>query len=302
MKEKRETAVKKKRKIEPATVIAHIVFIFLAICCILPMLLVLVISFSSSKSITEIGYTFFPMEWDLGAYQFIFKDPSALINSYLVTIFNTVVGSSLGLILSSMMAYALSRRVYRYRTVFSFIVFFTMIFNAGMIPQYYVYTNWYGLRDSLWAVILPGLVGGWNVVLLRTFFYDLPTEVLESGVVDGCSEFGLFWRIAMPMMKPALATVGLMMVLGYWNEWNRTMIYIDSSSKFDLQYMLYRLLKNAQELMKDIQAGVGVGGIDFVSDTVKMAMAILAAGPMMFVFPFFQKYFVRGISSGAVKG
>ena len=297
-----QAQIRRKKKKEPATVLAHIVFLFLGICCILPMLLVVVISFSSSKSITEIGYTLFPMEWSLGAYQFIFKEPSSLVNAYGVTIFNTAVGASLGLLLSSMMAYALARRNYRFRTFFSFIVFFTMIFSAGMIPQYYVYTKWFQLRDSLLAVILPTLVSGWNVVLLRTFFYDIPGEVLESGVMDGCSEFKLYWKVAMPMMKPGLATVGLLLVLGYWNEWNRTMIYIDSSSKFNLQYMLYRLLKNTEEILKDAQAGMGLGAIDFVSDTAKMAMAILAAGPMMFVFPFFQKYFIRGLSTGAVKG
>lgn len=292
----------KKKKTEPVTVIAHIVFIFLAICCILPMLLVLVISFSSSKSITSVGYTLFPSEWSLGAYQFIFKDPSALLNSYGVTILVTVVGTTVGLILTSMMAYALSRKNYKFRTVFSFLVFFTMIFSAGLIPQYITYTKAYHLQNSLWAIILPFLVSGWNVVLLRTFFYELPEEVLESGVIDGCSEFKLFSRIAMPMMKPGLATIGLMMLLGYWNEWYRTMIYIDSSDKFMLQYMLYRLLKNTEAILKDAQMGMSVGSTEFVSDTVKMAMAILAAGPMMFVFPFFQKYFIRGISSGAVKG
>ena len=293
---------RKKRKKKPVTVIAHVVFIFLAICCIVPMLLVVIVSLSSSKSIVEVGYTLFPAEWSLGAYKFILKDADTLFNAYGITILNTVVGTIMGLLLSSMMAYALSRRIYKYRTFFSFVVFFTMVFSAGLIPQYYVYTKWFHLRDSLWAVILPGLVVGWNVVLLRTFFYDLPEEVLEAGIVDGCSEFKLFWQVTMPMMKPGLATVGLMMMLGYWNEWYRTMIYIDSSEKFDLQYMLYRLLKNTQELMNDIQAGLGMGGIDFVSDTSKMAMAVLAAGPMMFVFPFFQKYFVRGISTGAVKG
>ena len=292
----------KSRKIDVATLIAHIVFIFLAICCILPMILVLVISLSSSKSITTVGYTLFPMEWSLGAYQFIFKNLRSLVNAYGVTLFITVVGTGGGLILTSMMAYALSRRKYRFRTFFSFAVFFTMIFNAGLIPQYITYTKVYHLQNSLWAIILPGLVTGWNVILLRTFFYDLPEEVLESGAIDGCSEIGMFWRIAMPMMKPGLATIGLIMALGYWNEWYRTMIYIDSSNKFTLQFMLYRILKNTEELMKDSQAGLGMGAIDFVSDTAKMAMVILAAGPMMFVFPFFQKYFVRGISTGAVKG
>lgn len=291
-----------KKKVNAVSIVAHIVFIFLSLCCIIPMLLVVVISFSSSKSITTVGYTLFPAEWSLGAYQFLLKDLSTLLNAYGITIFITVIGTAGGLVISTMLAYSLSRKQFKLRTFFNFIVFFTMIFSAGLIPQYIVYTKYYHLRDSLWAVILPYLVGGWNVVLLRTFFIELPTEVLEAGEIDGCGEFGLLSRIAVPMMKPALATIGLMMMLGLWNEWYRTMIYIDSSSKFNLQYMLYRLLKNTEELMKDSQAGFGMNAIDFVSDTAKMAMAVLAAGPMMFIFPFFQKYFVKGIATGAVKG
>lgn len=292
----------KHKKTEKSAIVAHIVFIFLALCFIIPMILVVVISFSSSKSITSVGYTLFPAEWSLGAYEFLLKDVGKLIRAYGVTIVITVIGAGGGLVLTSMMAYALSRKQYKFRTVINFLVFFTMIFSAGLIPQYIVYTRYYHLSDSLWAIILPFLVSGWNVVMLRTFFTDLPDEVLESGEIDGCSEFGLLWKIAIPMMKPALATIGLMMVLGFWNEWYRTMIYINSSDKFTLQYMLYRILKNTEELMKDVQAGVGMNAIDFVSDTAKMAMAVLAAGPMMFVFPFFQKFFVRGIATGAVKG
>lgn len=293
---------KKRKKYNSVDIISHIVFIFLALCCIVPMVLVVIISLSSSESITSIGYTLFPKEWSLGAYQFLMKDLSSLINAYGVTFLITITGTVGALVISSMLAYALSRKQYKLRTVFNFIVFFTMIFSAGLIPQYIVYTRYYHLADSLWAVMLPSLVSGWNVILLRTFFMDLPEEVLESGEIDGCNEFKLLWKIAMPMMKPALATVGLMVALGLWNEWYRTMIYINSSDKFTLQYLLYRILKNAEELMKDSQAGLGMGAIDYVSDTAKMAMAVLAAGPMMFVFPFFQKYFVRGISAGAVKG
>lgn len=291
-----------RKKYSSVDIISHIVFIFLALCCVVPMVLVVIISFSSSKSISSVGYTLFPEEWSLGAYQYLMKDLSNLINAYGVTFLITVIGTIGSLVISSMLAYALSRKKYQLRTFFNFIVFFTMIFSAGLIPQYIVYTKYYHLKDSLWAVILPYLVSGWNVILLRTFFTDLPEEVLESGEIDGCNEFKLLWKIAIPMMKPALATVGLMVALGLWNEWYRTMIFIDSSDKFTLQYLLYRILKNAEELMKDSQAGLGMNAIDFVSDTAKMAMAVLAAGPMMFVFPFFQKYFVRGISAGAVKG
>jgi len=295
------TAVKK-GKFRPGNLVIHGVFTFLALGCIVPMLLVVILSVSDTKSIVEHGYSLFPSKLSIEAYQYIFRSPKLILDSYGTTLFVTIVGTGVGLILTAMIAYALSRRDYKLAGIVGFLVFFSMLFNAGMIPNYIIFTKYYLMKDTYWILILPGLINSWNIILLRTFFFDLPQEVLESASIDGCSEMRIFWQMVLPISKPALATIGLMMMLGYWNEWTRSMIYIDTESKYMLQYLLYKILRNAEEMMKDSQVGMSLGAAEFPSDSAKMAMAVIAAGPMMFVFPFFQKYFVRGITSGAVKG
>ncbi|MDR6550452.1 carbohydrate ABC transporter permease [Paenibacillus qinlingensis] len=292
----------KKRRLRLNNWIPHSVFTLLAISCVIPMLLVVIISVSDSKSIVERGYSLFPSLWSSAAYQFIFQSPKLILNSYGTTLFVTVVGTVVGLLLTAMISYSLSRKEYKLAGIIGFLVFFSLLFNAGLIPSYIVYTKFYLLKDTFWILILPGLVSAWNVILLRTFFFDLPQEVLESASIDGCSEMRIFWQIVLPMSKPALATIGLILMLTYWNEWFRSLIYIDTESKFMLQYLLYKILLNAEIMMKDSQMGLSIGGTEFPSDSARMAIAVIAAGPMMFVFPFFQKYFVRGITAGAVKG
>ncbi|RAV06455.1 carbohydrate ABC transporter permease [Paenibacillus sp. YN15] len=292
----------KKARFRPISLITHSVFILLTLSCIIPMLLVIIISVSGTESIVERGYSLFPSLWSVDAFRYIFKTPKLILDSYGTTLFVTIAGTSIGLILTAMIAYALSRRDYKLAGIVGFLVFFSMLFHAGLIPSYIVFTKYYLLKDTYWILLLPGLVSSWNIILLRTFFFELPLEVLESASMDGCSEMRIFWQIVLPISKPALATIGLMMTLGYWNEWMRSMIYIDTQSKYMLQYLLYKILRDAEEMMKDSQVGLSLGMAEFPTDTAKMAMAVIAAGPMMFVFPFFQKYFVRGITSGAVKG
>lgn len=293
-------AINKKSK--SLTFLIHVVFMLLALSCIIPILLVIILSFSDTTSIVEKGYSLFPTGWSLDAYNYIFHTPELVINSYITTIVVTSVGTAVGLLFTAMIAYALSRKDYALASIFGFLVFFSMLFRAGLIPEYIVFTKYYHMKDSLWILLLPGMVSCWNIILLRTFFFEIPAEIIESASIDGSSEMNTFWRIAMPVSKPALATIGLIMTLGYWNEWTRSMIYIDTQSKYMLQYLLYKILRDAEEMLRDTQAGLSTGITKFPTDTGKMAMAVIAAGPMMFVFPFFQKYFVRGISSGAVKG
>jgi putative aldouronate transport system permease protein len=290
------------KKFKLSKVFIHLTFILISLSCIIPLLLVTVISLSDISSVVERGYSLFPKSWSLEAYVYIFHNPKMILNSYITTTFVTIAGTAVGLIFTAMIAYSLSRKDYSLSVFLGFLVFFSMLFNAGMIPNYIVFTKYYHLKDTYWILILPGLVSGWNIILLRTFFFDLSTEVLESASIDGSGELRTFWQIAMPMSKPALATIGLMMTLGFWNDWTRSLLYIDSDSKMMLQFLLYKILRNAEVMLKDQQMGVTSTGYNLPKDTAIMAMAVIAAGPMMFVFPFFQKYFVRGISSGAVKG
>ena len=219
-----------------------------------------------------------------------------------MTIFVTAVGTAVGLIVTAMLSYVLTRRDYKFQRPVSFLVFFAMLFNAGMIPNYILMTQYYHLKDNVLALILPSLVSCWNVILLRTFFYDTPGEVIEAATIDGANEFRIFRSVMLPMAKPALATMALLMTLGYWNQWQSSMLYITKAKDQMLQYYLYRLLKEAELLRSEMQYTQSFNPNDVISDSIKFASAVVVFGPMLIVFPFFQKYFVRGISSGAVKG
>lgn len=291
-----------KKQISVGNIIINLFFIIFSLCFILPLILIVIISFSSTTSIIELGYTFFPSKWSTEAYEYIFKTPGMIWNAYKVTIIVTIVGTAVGLFVMSMISFVLSRNDYALVRPLGFFVFFAMLFNAGMIPTYIIYTRVYHLKDSLLVLILPGLVNCWNVILMRTFLYEMPDEILEAASIDGCNQINLFFRIVIPMSTPILATIGLMTALGYWNQWMNSMIYIDTSSKYMLQYLLYKILKDAEIMMKEIIYGATLGTHEFPTNSAKMAMAVIAAGPMMFVFPFFQKYFVRGLTTGAVKG
>jgi putative aldouronate transport system permease protein len=279
----------------------NLLFIILSLSCLLPLFLVVIISFTDLSSITSRGFSFFPEKWSLVSYVHIFKHPKLILDSYITTIIVTAVGTSGGIVISSMMAYSLSRKDFKWAGVFGFLVFFTMIFNAGLIPSYIINTRYYGLTDNILVLIIPAMIGGWNIILLRTFFFDLPYEIYEAAFIDGCSETRTFWQIVLPMSKPALATIGLFMLLNYWNSWFNSMIYMRTESNYMLQYLLYKILKESEQMLRDMQSGLGAAETMPV-ETVKFAMAVLVAGPILMIFPFFQKYFVKGISVGAVKG
>ncbi|TBL70514.1 carbohydrate ABC transporter permease [Paenibacillus thalictri] len=280
----------------------HIPLLFLAICCIAPLLLVVNVSFTDIQSIYRTGYSFLPHAISLDAYAYIFADAKQIVHSYLVTILVTAAGTALSLLVMAMIAYPLSRADFRHQRKMTFYVFFTMLFNGGLVPTYIVVTKYLHLGDSFWALILPYLVIPWYVLLLKTFFTQIPYEIIEASKVDGCSEYRIFFTILLPMTKPALATVGLMVSLRYWNDWWLSLLYINNENLVPLQLLLYRIMANIQELAR-MAAESGINEtIEFPSESARMAMAIIAAGPMLFIFPFFQRYFVQGLTVGAVKG
>lgn len=292
----------KKKKFRPFMILTHAVFIFLSLSATVPLVLLVILSFSDPTSFLERGYSFTPVKWSLYAYEYLMKSGKVIASSYKVTIFVTIVGTAVGLIVTAMLSYVLTRRDYKFQRPVSFLVFFAMLFNAGMIPNYILMTQYYHLKDNVLALILPSLVSCWNVILLRTFFYDTPGEVIEAATIDGANEFRIFRSVMLPMAKPALATMALLMTLGYWNQWQSSMLYISKAKDQMLQYYLYRLLKEAELLRSEIQYTQAFNPDDVISDSIKFASAVVVFGPMLMVFPFFQKYFVRGISSGAVKG
>ncbi|WP_304943039.1 carbohydrate ABC transporter permease [Vallitalea guaymasensis] len=283
-------------------IIIHIVLMIFAILCIIPIIAIISISLSNETDIALKGYSLIPRGLTTRAYSIIFKNPKQILNSYLVSITITAVGGALGLLVTSLIAYPLSRKDFIYKKKLTFYVFFTLLFNGGLVPWYIVITRYLHLQNTIWVLILPYIAIPWYILLLRTYFSKIPKSIIESAKIDGSSEFGTFFKIVLPLSKPALATIGLFIILHYWNDWWLSLLYIEKEKLIPLQYMLYRIMNNIQFLTTQMQTGavtVKVG--DLPNESARMAMCIIAAGPMLFLFPFFQKYFVKGLTVGAVK-
>jgi putative aldouronate transport system permease protein len=288
-----------------ATKIFHIILILFSLSCIIPIITILSISLSDEMNLRKHGYSLIPAKINTDAYRFIFANPKEIFSSYGVTIAVTIIGGILSLTFISMISYALSRPDFKLKRIFSFFIFFTMIFNGGLVPTYIVVARVLHLSDTIWALIVPCMVSAWYIFMMRTFFSSIPTALFESAKIDGAIEFRIFFQIVLPLAKPALATVGLFMVLIYWNDWSQALLYISPSSEnlVPLQYMLYRIMSNIQYLTQQMQStAVTIDTSKLPNESARMAMCVLAAGPMLFVFPFFQKYFVKGLTIGAVKG
>jgi putative aldouronate transport system permease protein len=283
--------------------IISFVFILFSIFCVAPLLYILSASFSSENSLALYGYSLIPKEFSTQAYEYIFKTPKQILSSYSVTIFVTVIGTAFSLLFTSMLAYVTARKDFKYFRQLSFMVFFTLLFNAGMVPSYIMITKYYHLKENIWVLILPYTIIPWHVFLMKGFFSDIPTSLIEAAKIDGASEIRTFFTIIMPTSKPALATIGLFCAFTYWNDWWLSMLYIDSPKLTSLQFYLYRIMNNIQFLTSYMTAGtISIDYSKLPSETARMALCVLAAGPMLVIFPFFQKYFVKGITLGAVKG
>jgi putative aldouronate transport system permease protein len=227
-----------------------------------------------------------------------------IIRAYGVTTFTTFVGTFLSVLVMALCAYPLSRPDFKWRYPLTFFIFFTMLFGGGLIPTYIVITKYYGLGDTIWVYILPSLANAFQIIIFRTFFAGLPFSLIESAKLDGASELKIFFKIILPLSKPAIATIGLFNVLGRWNEWMTALIYIRDDKLYTLQFLLQRILMEV-EYINNIATELSVdfgSTMDVPTETVRFAMAIVAAGPMLFVFPFFQKYFAKGLTIGGVKG
>lgn len=275
----------------------HIVLIVWSLACLLPLLLVVSASFTDEIALTRNGYGLIPSQFSTDAYNFVLQDPTAIVRAYGVTIFNTLVGTTLGVLIMSMLAYPLSQPDFRLRRPLSFFVFFTMLFNGGIVPFYILMTQYLRLRNSILALIIPHLVGVWYVLILRTYFAGLPRELLDAARVDGAGEWRIFFSIVLPLSKPALATIGLFVALGIWNDWVLALYFISDANLYPLQYLLQILLANANVIANMRQLSTQAIPLQ----TMRMAMAVLATGPAAIFFLFFQKYLVRGITLGSFK-
>ena len=282
----------------------HIIMIITAIVFIYPFLVVLSSSFQSEADLFKNGYSLFPKELTLSTYKAILRNPTSLIRAYGITILTSAITVFLGVLASMTCAYVLSRRNYKYRTILTALVFIPMFIGGGMVANYINITQILGMKNTLWVLIFPGLVSPWYILLMKGFLSSIPYSLIEAAKIDGASEFSVFSKIIIPLSKPAIATIALFYLLGSWNEWYNSMLYIDNDKLVKLQFLLMRI-QSSIDFMNSAEAlqygAVQVGQEIPVAGT-RMAMCILVAGPMLVVFPFFQKYFVEGLTVGAVKG
>lgn len=294
------------KKITFGNILINVFFVLFSLSFIVPFLLIISISFTDEQTILSGGYSLIPKMFSLEAYKYVFRSPEQLINSYKVTIFYSIAGTLLSMLVMTLTAYPLSRKNYRYRKPIMFFIFFTMLFSGGLVPSYILITKYLHLGNSVWVYILPYLANAWYIIVIRTFFQGLPSELVESAKIDGGSELLIFFRIILPLSKPVLATVSLLTLLTRWNDWNTALLYIRDTNLFSLQYLLQKILREAQFIKSMAEsspvAGISMDTSNIPSETVRYAMCIVAAGPMLVIFPFFQKYFAKGLTVGAVKG
>ncbi len=297
---------RKRPKFSSGQILLMIILGLFALLCLLPMLLIVVVSFSSEASISSKGFSFFPEEWSLKAFGYVAAFSNQLIQSYMVTIYETFVGTAITLVLTSMFAYTLSRRDFMLRKALAVYLLITMLFSGGLLSSYLVNTNIWGMRNNLLVLVIPGAVGAMNCIIMRTFIQtNVPDSLIESAKIDGASEYRLFFSIVMPIMLPVLAAIGFMAAVGHWNEWQTAFLYIDNPKYATLQLMLIRIEKSLsflQERLDSLSAEELELLANAPSETARMAILLCTLGPVMIAYPFFQKYFVKGITIGSVKG
>jgi len=286
------------------TWISHISLIALSAACIIPFILLISASLTDQDTIIKQGYSFWPENFSMAAYDYLFARGSDILRAYGVTVFVTVFGTTLGLIITLLMAYPLARAETPHRTLILFLVFFSMLFHGGMIPSYLVYAKYLGLKNTIWALIFAGvLTNGYYIMMMRVFLQgSMSKDLIESAQIDGASEYRILWSIIIPTSTPILAVIGLFTAIWYWNDWQTGMIYITNPKLYSIQNMLQRIMQDIQFIQSNMQAAAGTAMAQMPRDTVKMAIAVIGSLPILLAYPFFQKYFIKGIMFGAVKG
>lgn len=277
--------------------IGSTLMILIGLICVIPFVMVVTGSFSDETIIATRGYGLLPQGFTLAAYKAVLADPMVILRAYGVSIFVTAFGTAVGLFLVSMSGYVLSRPDYKLRNPLSLFVFFTTLFSGGMIPSYVVVASMLNLRNSIFALILPLLMAPFNVFLMKNFLKSISQSFVESARIDGAGDFRIYWQIVMPLAKPALATIGLFMAMGYWNDWFSASLYIQDTHLYPLPYLLYQIMQNASMAVPQ-----GTVTDALPSETMKLATAVLSTGPILFLYPFLQKHFVSGLVIGGVKG
>lgn len=274
--------------------------------CGMPVVLVFVAAFTDEMAITQNGFSFWPQKWSAAGFNTVLRYGKQLVTSYGVTIFVTVFGTFLGLLVMSMFAYAISRKDFRLSKFLAVYLLIPMLFNGGQLSGYVIFTSYYHLKDSLWLLILPLCVSTMNVIILRTYIANsIPNELMEAAKIDGAGEYRTFFQITLPLLKPSLAAVGFMMATCYWNDWQNALLYITTDTKKPLQLLLVNIQKNIEFLLNNANvpasARAAMGG-NIPQYSATMATVVVVIAPIMVIYPFFQKYFIKGLTVGSVKG
>ena len=283
---------------------SHIVLLSFSVACIIPFILLISASLTDQDAIVANGYSLVPQVFSTAAYEYLFMRGTDIIQAYGVSIFVTVVGTTLGLSVTLLMAYPLARAETPHRGLILFLVFFSMLFHGGMIPSYLVYAQLLDLKNTIWVLIVAGvLTNGYYIMMMRIFLQgSMSKDLIESAQLDGANEYRVLWSIIIPTSTPILAVVGLFSAIWYWNDWQTGMIYITNPDLFSIQNLLQRIMQDIQFIQSNMTANAGEAMAQMPSDTAKMAIAVLGSLPILLAYPFFQKYFIKGIMFGAVKG
>ena len=283
--------------------LAHVVLIVFSLMAVLPFILLISASLTEENAALKYGFGFIPKVFSLAAYKYISYQSKMIIRAYGITIFTTVIGTSVGLTMTSMLGYGLSKDIPG-RRILNFFVVFTMLFNGGLVPTYLVYTKYLHLGNTIWALIIPSLLmNAFHVMLVRNYFFtSIPESLIESAKLDGASEMMIFRAIVLPLSKPIMATIGLMLALSYWNNWTNGLYYLDDTSLYSIQNVLNAINNNIIAINSVSNMGLAINKSEVPALTARMAIAVIGIVPMLCIYPFFQKYFVKGITIGAVKG
>ena len=298
-----KSTIKKGADVISFNIISYFVVAVFAFFCFVPFYLVLIGSFTDEHWIITKGYTFYltAENFSLGGYQTVFETPKTILSAYGITTFVTVVGTFFSVLITTMTGYVLSRDSFPWRNGFAFFFFFTTLFSGGLIPWYLLCTKYLGFKNQIYALIIPGLFSVWNMIISKSFMKGIPGELVESAKMDGASDYCIYFKIMVPLSKPLFATLCLFTALGYWNDWYNCMLFISDSKKYNLQFTLQNILSSI-EALTEIANKSGMNVAALPSEGLKMAMTVVTIGPIILLYPFLQKYFVKGLTIGAVKG
>ncbi len=283
--------------------VATIILTFLVIITLLPIILLVIASFTNEQALIRNGYSYFPEAFSLDAYYYMIKQGTMITRAYGVSFLVTIGGTALSVLITTTLAYPMSRKSFKYRNILAFFVFFTMLFNGGIVPSYIMWSRYFHIKNTIWALIIPNyLVTAFNVILVKNFYQNnVPDALVEAAQIDGASELRIFYKIMFPLARPVVATISLFTGLCYWNDWTNGLYYVDNEKLYSIQLLLMKIMNNIQAL-KANSSLLGTGAVELPGTSVRMAMAFVGILPILLVYPFIQKYLVEGVVIGAVKG